>query len=252
MENIPKLSPIQKDERKFLQLIDSSGGPDKCWTFRGNTERYSSGTIGGKRSYAHRISYELHSGKKISKGLCICHSCDNPWCVNPSHLWTGTDGDNARDSASKGRRSTPRKNHSDIGCRYGRWKVTSKDGSYRICKCECGMVARIAMGNLINGMSRQCRICSRSERVQRAAPKKICSCGQPKKSDRNRCRACANAFRRGKSVPSAWKYGRSLKYMAEHLGISLATVRQRILREGISEIRKELRLDLGEFTLGDE
>ena len=58
---------------------------------------------GGKRAQAaHRVSYELHVGP-IPDGHGVLHRCDVPGCVNPQHLFTGTNGDNNTDRASKGR-----------------------------------------------------------------------------------------------------------------------------------------------------
>jgi hypothetical protein len=74
------------------------------WTAYRNRDGYGQFRVGGRMSKAHRVSWMLHFGP-IPGGLDVLHRCDNPDCVNPSHLWLGTDADHTADKVAKGRQS---------------------------------------------------------------------------------------------------------------------------------------------------
>lgn len=84
------------------------GGVDECWNWKGSScsSGYGNFSFEG-HTKSHRVSWVL-TFRDIPKGLCVCHKCDNPSCVNPYHLFLGTNSDNIKDMWSKGRGKIPR------------------------------------------------------------------------------------------------------------------------------------------------
>ena len=81
------------------------------WLHRVNSKGYGQMAyvpIEGKRRTVkvHRMAYKAFIGP-IPKGLLVCHTCDNPGCINPDHLFVGTPKDNTQDMMQKGRHVTP-------------------------------------------------------------------------------------------------------------------------------------------------
>lgn len=80
------------------------GADDQCWLWTGGCDSSGYGTKNwnGNTISAHRLAWQLKNGA-IPVGLKVLHTCDNPKCCNPKHLWIGTDKDNAVDRMLKGR-----------------------------------------------------------------------------------------------------------------------------------------------------
>lgn len=99
MKHVPKLAPTQ--QKRFFAKVHPQ--PNGCWEWQGAT-RGPYGTVKIHHEFyrAHRVSYRIYKGR-IPKGLHVLHSCDNPLCVRPSHLRTGTNADNMQDKADRGR-----------------------------------------------------------------------------------------------------------------------------------------------------
>ena len=93
-------------QEKFLQKVELVPFID-CWVWIGalhsQAKMYGNFRI-GKPQKAHRASWLLFNGD-IPNSFHVLHKCDNPWCVNPKHLFLGTNADNIKDKVKKGRSS---------------------------------------------------------------------------------------------------------------------------------------------------
>lgn len=97
---LASISMSEKDKARFWTKVKPSRG---CWEWAGvkNANGYGVFCNKGDR-LSHRISYSLLKGP-VEKNLELCHTCDNPSCVNPNHLFKGTHQDNMRDMKLKAR-----------------------------------------------------------------------------------------------------------------------------------------------------
>lgn len=101
-KQIPALS--EKDKERFFSKIPTTTTDGGCLEWKGGRVKlgYGQFKIKGKLFCAHRVAHFLATGIDPLE-LCVCHSCDNPPCVNPAHLWLGTVHENNRDRNEKGR-----------------------------------------------------------------------------------------------------------------------------------------------------
>lgn len=175
-EIAPKKRPVQReqcsrrsaaiDERfwRFVSPEPNSG----CWLWDGSVDRRGYGQIRVKRRGAGSLRYATHislalDGRPVPPGMCACHRCDVPGCVNPAHLFVGTQVDNVRDCMAKGRHSKPPiavagkrrlKTHCPAGHPLSGDNLYEPRPGVRMCRiCRVGAKRRMRAALMANGLT---------------------------------------------------------------------------------------------------
>lgn len=147
--------------RAFIAQLDTTGGPDACWTWRGHTSTDGYGVFGKNSERAHRVAYELMV-REIPEGMNVDHTCHNHdescaggvgcrhrRCVNPAHLEAVTQ----RENVLRSRHTMPHHNAAKTHCRRGHAytpentysRRTAKGYARRECKtCRRERLAQVA------------------------------------------------------------------------------------------------------------
>lgn len=109
VERVGRSKPVPMDVSeellaRFWQGVEVRG-PDECWEWRKPLVAGSYGRllIDGEWFFAHRLSLSWDRGQSLAADELCCHRCDNPPCVNPSHLFAGSHRQNMDDAIAKGR-----------------------------------------------------------------------------------------------------------------------------------------------------
>lgn len=139
----PPLTDAQYIERMWTRTVKRG----ECWVWTGTFSSLNYGQISyrNKMWATHRLSYTLHKGP-IPAGMQVCHTCDNPTCWNPDHLWLGTASDNVSDSKAKNRHAMAAKTHCIRGHAYAEFGYVQPNGKRKCAACDAGRWERERQG----------------------------------------------------------------------------------------------------------
>lgn len=156
-------TPIPVEKRLWARVVKSPE-TDGCWVWMGAVCGKGYGVIGVEKQrmeMTHRVSWRIHRGE-IPDGMDVLHTCDNPPCMRPDHLFLGTQLDNMRDASKKGRLADRQRNRTH--CKHGH-----------------GLTPENIYSNPKHGLIRGCKMCHRiNDRKQKAKIKEDIRTGKRK------------------------------------------------------------------------
>ena len=148
---------MQTLQERFEAKFEKRGSSD-CWEWTASRRKdgYGQFNIAGRIQLAHRIAYQLYVGE-IPEGMCILHHFDNPSCVNPSHLFLGTQADNMIDCMNKDRGFHPvgekHWNAKLTGEQVGVIRQMSSDGARNVDLVKLFGVSKQTISAIIHGQN---------------------------------------------------------------------------------------------------
>lgn len=164
-----------KGQAAWIRVFGRCEVRGECWEFTGspNDDGYGKVRSGGRMVGAHRIAWETATGQTAPPELDVCHTCDNPPCCNPTHLFLGTHADNNADRHVKGRTVMPTngpdyqraKTHCPKGHPYSGDNLRLRPNGRRRCaQCYRDRGSEYAAANRdqINARKRASRVARRS------------------------------------------------------------------------------------------
>lgn len=158
---IPILPLSPSDLQRFWSKVNI-GDPNECWEWQAGKQHsgYGNFSLRGQGVRAHRVSWALANGP-IPKGRLILHRCDNPPCVNPNHLFDGSQADNMHDMSNKGRSPCGEKSAVtdfteeeiySIRCRYARGETQRELAEeFRVAQSTIGRIVRFEVWEDVGG-----------------------------------------------------------------------------------------------------
>lgn len=130
--NAPGLPVV---EARFWSRVDVRAS-DECGPWRGGNNSKGRGLLWfrGKTTTAPRVALRIATGENPPSEVFACHTCDNPACCNPAHLWWGSNRDNILDASAKGRLRNNRVTHCPKGHPYSGHNLQIVKGNQRRCR----------------------------------------------------------------------------------------------------------------------